>query len=104
MRKIFSERHKYELWRKIWIALAEAQHQAGLVTKDEIDDLKKNEKDIAEKICILLEDDKLREKMGKINEKIFLERGDIEVNFKKLAAAYEKTIENYKQTVKNKCF
>jgi adenylosuccinate lyase len=46
MRKIFSEKHKYELWRKIWIALAEAEHQAGLVSKQELDDLKKNEKDI----------------------------------------------------------
>ena len=46
MRKIFSEKHKYELWRKIWIALAEAQHQSGLVTKQELDDLKKNEKNI----------------------------------------------------------
>lgn len=46
MRKIFSEKHKYELWRKIWIALAEAQHQAGLVSKEELEDLKKNEKNI----------------------------------------------------------
>ncbi|KKP60890.1 MAG: Adenylosuccinate lyase [Candidatus Roizmanbacteria bacterium GW2011_GWA2_34_18] len=46
MRKIFSEKHKYELWRKIWIALAEAQHQAGFVSKEELEDLKKNEKDI----------------------------------------------------------
>jgi len=46
MRKIFSEKHKYELWRKIWIALAEAQHQAGLVSKEELKDLKKNEKNI----------------------------------------------------------
>lgn len=46
MRKIFSEKHKYELWRKIWIALAEAQHQAGLVSKEELADLKKHEKDI----------------------------------------------------------
>lgn len=46
MRKIFSEKHKYELWRKIWIALAEAQHQAGLVTKEELADLKKYEKEI----------------------------------------------------------
>ena len=43
MRKIFSEKHKIELWRKIWVALAEAQHQAGLVTKKELDDLKKNQ-------------------------------------------------------------
>jgi len=46
MRKIFSEKHKYELWRKIWIALAVAQHQVGLVSKEELDDLKKNEKNI----------------------------------------------------------
>lgn len=46
MRKIFSEKHKYELWRKIWIALAEAQQQAKLVSKEELEDLKKNEKDI----------------------------------------------------------
>ncbi len=59
MRRIFSEKHKYELWRKIWIALAEAQHQAGLVTKEELDDLKKNEKDIdIEKIFELEKDTK----------------------------------------------
>lgn len=59
MRKIFSEKHKYELWRKIWIALAEAQHQVGLVTKAELDDLKKNEKDIdIEKIFELEKDTK----------------------------------------------
>lgn len=46
MRKIFSEKHKYELWRKIWIALVEAQHQVGLVSSQELDDLKKNEKNI----------------------------------------------------------
>ena len=46
MRRIFSEKHKYELWRKIWVALAEAQHQVGLVNKEELDDLKKNERNI----------------------------------------------------------
>ncbi|EKE15410.1 MAG: hypothetical protein ACD_12C00031G0004 [uncultured bacterium] len=46
MRKIFSEKHKYELWRRIWIALAVAQHQVGLVSSEELDDLKKNEKNI----------------------------------------------------------
>jgi len=43
MKKIFSEKHKIELWRKIWVALAEAQYQAGLVSKKELDDLKKNQ-------------------------------------------------------------
>ncbi|MBU3935572.1 adenylosuccinate lyase, partial [Patescibacteria group bacterium] len=46
MRTIFSEKHKYELWRKIWIVLAEIQCQAGLVSKEELADLKKYEKEI----------------------------------------------------------
>lgn len=46
MRFIFSEQHKYELWRKIWIALARAEYQAGLLTKQEFNDLEKNEKNI----------------------------------------------------------
>ncbi len=59
MRKIFSEKHKYELWRKIWIALAEAQHQVGLVSKEELEDLKKQEKNIdIEKIFELEKDTK----------------------------------------------
>ena len=59
MRKIFSEKHKYELWRKTWVALAEAQHQVGLISKGELDDLKKNEKDIdIEKIFKLEKDTK----------------------------------------------
>jgi adenylosuccinate lyase len=59
MRKIFSEKHKYELWRKIWITLAEAQHQAGLVNKEELEDLKKQEKNIdIEKIFELEKDTK----------------------------------------------
>ena len=59
MRKIFSEKHKYELWRKIWVALAQAQHQAGLVSKEELEDLKKHEKEIdIEKIFELEKDTK----------------------------------------------
>ena len=39
MRELFSEEHKYRIWRKIWVALARAQHKAGLVVKNELDDL-----------------------------------------------------------------
>ncbi|MFH0773584.1 MAG: adenylosuccinate lyase [bacterium] len=46
MRYIFSEQNKYKLWRKIWVALAEGQHKAGLVSRQELDDLKKHEEDI----------------------------------------------------------
>lgn len=43
MRQLFSEKHKYQTWRKIWVALASAQHQAGLVSDKELADLKKHE-------------------------------------------------------------
>ncbi len=46
MRYIFSEKHKYELWRRIWVALAEIQCKSGLVSQAELDDLKKQEKNI----------------------------------------------------------
>ena len=46
MREIWSEIYKRELWRKVWVALAKAQHEAGLVSKEELDDLIKHQDDI----------------------------------------------------------
>lgn len=46
MRKIFSEEYKFRVWRRVWVALAQAQHEAGLVSKEELADLKKHEQDI----------------------------------------------------------
>jgi adenylosuccinate lyase len=46
MRKIFSEENKYKLWRKIWVALAQAQAKEGLVSKEELSDLEKKESNI----------------------------------------------------------
>ena len=46
MRALFSEQHKYEIWRKIWVALAGGQYKAGLISKEELNDLQKHEKNI----------------------------------------------------------
>ncbi|MCK4832360.1 MAG: adenylosuccinate lyase, partial [Anaerolineales bacterium] len=40
MRAIWSEVHKRRLWRRIWVALAEAQQTAGLVSSDQVADLR----------------------------------------------------------------
>ena len=40
MRWIWSEVHRRRLWRRIWVALAEGQNDAGLVTFEQIADLK----------------------------------------------------------------
>ncbi len=46
MRKIFSEKNKYLLWRKIWVTLAKHQRKAGLISKAELDDLIRNQNKI----------------------------------------------------------
>jgi len=46
MRDVFSELHKYKLWRRIWVALAKAEYQAGLVNKKELNDLISHEEEI----------------------------------------------------------
>lgn len=40
MRALWSDAHKRRLWRRIWVALAEAQLEAGLVTAEQVNDLR----------------------------------------------------------------
>lgn len=40
MRHIWSEAHKRRLWRRLWVALAEAEQTAGLVSQAQVDDLR----------------------------------------------------------------
>ncbi len=40
MRALWSDDHKRVLWRRIWVALAEAQAEAGLVTPEQAHDLR----------------------------------------------------------------
>lgn len=42
MREIFSELNKRKIWRKLWVQLATEQQKAGLITKEELEDIKKN--------------------------------------------------------------
>jgi adenylosuccinate lyase len=42
MRVLFSERTKRRMWRKLWVALAQAQSAAGLVSETELADLRRH--------------------------------------------------------------
>ncbi len=42
MRTLWSERARRMIWRRVWIAVAEAQASAGLVEPDQVEDLKVN--------------------------------------------------------------
>jgi len=40
MRGLWSQAHKHRLWRRIWVTLAEAQAEAGLVSPEQVADLR----------------------------------------------------------------
>lgn len=46
MRRLWSETHKRRLWRRIWVALAEAEQAAGLVTVEQVADLRAHQDDV----------------------------------------------------------
>lgn len=46
MRRIWSLHHQRLLWRRVWVALAEAQQAAGLVTPEQVADLRDHAEDI----------------------------------------------------------
>jgi adenylosuccinate lyase len=54
MRYIWSEAHKRRVWRRLWVALAEAQSELGLVTPEQVADLRTHadEVDVARSLAI----------------------------------------------------
>jgi adenylosuccinate lyase len=66
MRKIWSEEHRRGLMRRIWVSLASAQHQAGLVTADQLSDLKKQVNNINIKRALELEKELRHDVMAEI--------------------------------------
>jgi adenylosuccinate lyase len=46
MRALWSEAHKRRLWRRIWVALAEAERAVGLVTATQVADLRAHQEDV----------------------------------------------------------
>jgi adenylosuccinate lyase len=48
MRAIWSEKHKRLLWRRIWVALAEAQCELGIVQAAQVEDLRAHAEEVTE--------------------------------------------------------
>jgi adenylosuccinate lyase len=46
MRHIWSEIYRRKLWRRIWVALAQAQQQVGLTTPEQVADLRAHQEQI----------------------------------------------------------
>lgn len=68
IRKVFSERRKYEIWRSLWVALAKAQYKAGLISKKELKDLEKHQKEINIERILQIEKETDHDVMAAIRE------------------------------------
>ena len=55
MRRIWSEEHKRRLWRRIWVALAEVQSRVGLVSPEQLDELRAHQDDLDVKRSVAIE-------------------------------------------------
>jgi adenylosuccinate lyase len=66
MRRIWSEAYKRRLWRRIWVALAEAEHEAGLVTAEQIVDLRTHQNEIDLERAFQIEDEIKHDLMAEV--------------------------------------
>lgn len=66
MRQLWSEMHKRRLMRRVWVALAAAQHQAGLVTAEQLADLQAHAEDIDIERALELEKETRHDVMAEI--------------------------------------
>ncbi|MCA9974660.1 MAG: adenylosuccinate lyase, partial [Anaerolineales bacterium] len=66
MREIWSETHKRRLMRRVWVALATAQHEAGLVTAVQLTDLQSQMDNIDIERALTIEKDTRHDVMAEI--------------------------------------
>ena len=57
MRRLWSEAHKRRLLRQVWVALAQAQHEAGLVTAEQLEDLRAHADEVDIERAAAIEDE-----------------------------------------------
>jgi adenylosuccinate lyase len=66
MRAIWSERYKRRLWRRIWVALAQAQARFGLVTPEQVADLQAHADDVDLERALQIEADVRHDLMAEV--------------------------------------
>lgn len=66
MRRIWSETHRRRLMRQVWVALASAQHTAGLVTTEQLTDLQSQVNNIDVDRALVIEQETRHDVMAEI--------------------------------------
>src|SRR3990172_7532014 len=55
MRRLWSEVHKRRLWRQVWVALAEVQVEYGLLSSEQVQDLRQHAGDVDVEAALAIE-------------------------------------------------
>jgi adenylosuccinate lyase len=66
LRALFSEKERRKLWRQVWLALAEAQSRHGLVTKEELEDIRAHAGDVDIEAALTIESEIHHDLMAEI--------------------------------------
>ena len=66
MRRLWSQTYKRRLWRRVWVALARAQHEAGLVTAEQVADLEAHEAEVDIPRALEIEDEIRHDLMAEV--------------------------------------
>ena len=66
MHHVFSEVHKRQLLRRVWIALARAEMKAGIVTKEQVEELEEHKDDVDIERALEIESDIHHDLMAEI--------------------------------------
>ncbi|MFO7538291.1 MAG: adenylosuccinate lyase [Chloroflexota bacterium] len=66
MRQIWSEHNKRLLMRQVWVALATAQHQAGLITAEQVADLQQHRDQVDIERALVIEQETRHDVMAEI--------------------------------------
>ena len=97
LRSLFSEQRRRQLWRAVWVALAEAQAAQGLIAQAELDDLRAHAGDIDIEAALAIEREIHHDLMAEI--RLFAsqaKRGGGKLHLGATSMDIEDTVETYR--------
>jgi len=97
LRALFSERTRRKLWRQVWLALAEAQAGYGLVSKEELDDIRAHAGDVDIEAALKIESEIHHDLMAEI--RVFASQAKIgggKLHLGSTSMDVEDTVETYR--------
>src|SRR5437016_10983682 len=97
LRALFSETERRKLWRQVWLALAEAQSRHGLVSKEEVEDIRAHADDVDIDAALKIENEIHHDLMAEI--RVFASQAKVgggKLHLGSTSMDIEDTVETYR--------